>query len=188
MKIRTITCHHSYNHGAMLQAFALVRYLQSQGHDAAVIDYQPDYMPTHKVDPGYVSVGFYSIFGIRHLYGWYKRIQAPKRKIHYELEQNRRNAFEVFFNKFIPVTPNKYVKVKQLRDNPPEADLYIAGSDQIWNTNLNNGRDAAFYLDFGSPKRRISYAASFAIKSLSRRFSGSVRRRLANFDAISLRE
>lgn len=188
MKIRTITCHHSYNHGAMLQAFALVKYLQSQGHDAAVIDYQPDYMPTHKVDPAYVSVGFFSIFGIRQLYGWYKKIQAPKRKSYYDLEQNRRDAFELFFNQFIPVTQNKYATVKQLRANPPEADLYIAGSDQIWNTNLKNGRDAAFYLDFGSPKRRISYAASFATQNLSPRFSGTVRRRLANFDAISLRE
>ena len=33
---------------------------------------------------------------------------------------------------------------------PPLADLYIAGSDQIWNSNYNNGRDPAFYLDFGS--------------------------------------
>ena len=188
MKIRTITCHHSYNHGAMLQAFALVKYLQSQGHDVAVIDYQPDYMPGHKVDPGFVSVGFFSIFGIRHLYGWYKRIQAPKRKDYYELEQSRRDAFELFFSKFIPVTQKQYTTLKQLRTNPPEADLYIAGSDQIWNTNLKNGRDAAFYLDFGHPKRKISYAASFATQDLNGRFREHVHRRLAGFDAISLRE
>ena len=188
MKIRTITCHHSFNHGAMLQAFALVKYLQSQGHDVEVIDYRPDYMPGHKVDPGFVSVGFFSIFGIRHLYGWYKIMQAPKRKDEYELEQARRDAFELFFNKYIPVTQKQYTSVKQLRANPPEADLYIAGSDQIWNTNLKNGRDAAFYLDFGTPRRKISYAASFATQNLKRGYTGIVRRRLARFDAISLRE
>lgn len=188
MIIRTITCHHSYNHGAMLQAFALVRYLQSLGHDVAVIDYRPRYMPRQKVDYFYVSSGFFSTFGIRHLYGLYKMIQAPKMRGYYELEHARRDVFEQFCNKFIPVTQTLYASGKQLRANPPEADLYIAGSDQIWNTNLRNGRDCAFYLDFGSPKRKISYAASFATQEVNARFKRFVHRQLANFDAISVRE
>ncbi len=171
-----------------MQAFALVKYLQSQGHDVAVIDYRPRYMPRQKVDFFYVSSGFFSPFGIRHLYGLYKMIQAPKMKSYYELEHARRNTFELFFKKFIPVTQTLYASNKQLRSNPPEADLYIAGSDQIWNTNLRNGRDRAFYLDFGAPKRKISYAASFATQEVNPRFRRFVHRQLANFDAISVRE
>ena len=188
MKIRTITCHHAFNHGAMLQAFALVRYLQSLGHDVAVIDYRPRYMPTHKIDPGFVYDGILSIFGVRHLYGWYKRLQMPSRRSHYALEQSRRDAFETFFKRFIPVTQVQYTSIKQLRRNPPEADVYIAGSDQIWNTNMKNGRDDAFYLAFGLPKRKISYAASFATQTLNKRYSCFVRKRLSRFDAISVRE
>jgi hypothetical protein len=172
----------------MLQAFALVKYLQSQGHDVAVIDYRPRYVPRQKVDFFYVSSGFFSPFGIRHLYGLYKMIQAPKMKSYYELEHARRNTFELFFKKFIPVTQTLYASNKQLRSNPPEADLYIAGSDQIWNTNLRNGRDRAFYLDFGAPKRKISYAASFATQEVNPRFRRFVYRQLANFDTISVRE
>ena len=189
MVIRTITCHHTYNHGAMLQAFALVSYLRSQGHDVAVIDYRPQYQPGSKVNPAHsTGIGFLSLFGLRHLYGWYKKIQAPKRKDYYVLEQARRNSFELFFNKYIVLTKEQYTSFKQLRDNPPIADLYIAGSDQIWNTNFQNGRDRAFYLDYGAPKRKISYAASFATQEVNPRFKRFVRRELANFDAISVRE
>lgn len=173
----------------MLQAYALAKYLQSLGHDVAVIDYQPWYQPAHKVVPGGgATVGFFSIFGVRQLYGWYKKWQAPKRMAYYRLEQERRDAFEQFYNQYMPVTQIQYTSIRQLRDNPPMADLYIAGSDQIWNTNLQNGRDSAFYLDFGAPKRKISYAASFATEELNKRFKRFVRRQLANLDSISVRE
>lgn len=173
----------------MLQAYALAKYLQSLGHDVALIDYRPQYQPGHKVDPSFtMGIGFWGLYGIRHLYRLYKKVQAPRRRAYYELEQARRDAFEQFFREYIPLTHEQYNSVKQLVANPPEADLYIAGSDQIWNTNLKNGRDAAYYLGFGSPKRKISYAASFATQELNGRFKGFVRRQLSNFDSISVRE
>ena len=68
MVIRTITCHHAFNHGAMLQSFALVRYLQSLGHDVQVIDYSPYYMPGNpNVNFGWVPERF-DYIGIRTLY------------------------------------------------------------------------------------------------------------------------
>lgn len=44
MKIKTITCHNVYNFGASLQAYALMTYLTSQGHQVEIIDYMPDYI------------------------------------------------------------------------------------------------------------------------------------------------
>ena len=44
MKISTITCHDVYNHGASLQAYALMTYLNNQGHSVEIIDYKPYYM------------------------------------------------------------------------------------------------------------------------------------------------
>lgn len=72
---------------------------------------------------------------------------------------------------------------------PPLADLYIAGSDQIWNSNYNNGRDPAFYLDFGSINiKRASYAASFAINAIQEDRKPFVKNQLKKFDYISVRE
>ena len=54
MIIRTITCHQSTNQGAMLQAYALSKYLKDLGHDVSLIDYRPSYMRLHhRVPPMY---------------------------------------------------------------------------------------------------------------------------------------
>lgn len=180
MKIRTITCHHSFNHGAMLQAYALQSYLQSLGHDVQVIDYRPYYMPQLHVNFNWVPNKCDYLF-LRQLY---QIIKLPYLK----LEQRRRNALEQFFNKYISITDTEYQSISDLKENPPIADLYIAGSDQIWNTSFQNGKDAAFYLDFGEPGRRISYAASFATESLESDTEEFVKNQLGNLDAISVRE
>ena len=180
MIIRTITCHHSFNHGAMLQAYALVAYLQSLGHDVRVIDYLPKYMPALRVGLKWVPPE-YNYWGIRHLY---RKIKLSDR----QLEQRRRNALEEFYELYISVTENQYRSIEELREDPPEADLYVAGSDQIWNTSFQNGQDPAFYLDFGTPKRKISYAASFATTELKKGTEAFVKRQLENLDSIGVRE
>lgn len=181
MVIRTITCHHAFNHGAMLQAYALAYYLQSLGHDVQVIDYSPDYSPGKaKVDFRWVP-SRYDYLGIRNLYRmakWRQRVYA----------QRRRDAQESFYMRYIPVTSIRYNSIEELKNDPPVADIYIAGSDQIWNTTFPNGKDAAFYLDFGTPKRKISYAASFATRELVSGTEEFVKNKLKNFDAISVRE
>lgn len=180
MRIRTITCHHSFNHGAMLQAYALQAYLQSLGHDVQVIDYRPYYMPQLHVNFNWAP-DQYNYLILRQLY---RIIKLPYLK----LEQRRRNALEQFFKKYISITDTEYQSISDLKENPPIADLYIAGSDQIWNTSFQNGNDAAFYLDFGEPNRRISYAASFATESLKSGTEEFVKNKLDNLDAISVRE
>ena len=177
MKIRTITCHHAYNHGAMLQAYALTKYLQSLGHDASIINYRPGYKGNYN-------------------YLWYQSERARKYwlgipYVLYHLPRRLLNvrkikAFNSFVNKWLTIDNHLYTDIEQLRNAPPIADLYIAGSDQIWNTTLRT--DAAFYLDFGTPKRKISYAASFATPKLKVGTEAFVRDKLRNFDAISVRE
>ena len=44
MKIFTITCHRPFNYGAVLQTYALNKYLRDIGHDAQVIDYIPKFL------------------------------------------------------------------------------------------------------------------------------------------------
>ena len=47
MKVCTITCHDVYNHGASLQAYALMKYLMNCGYDVEIIDYKPHYLSNH---------------------------------------------------------------------------------------------------------------------------------------------
>lgn len=187
MKINTITCHDVYNYGASLQAYALQQHLRALGHDVQIIDYIPDYLKG--------AYNFWYIPKNHRFYGICKKSRlfhliysvrlAP---ITYRT-YGRIKPFKHFKKQFLNCTEVQYRDIKSLCDNPPVADLYIAGSDQIWNTNLPNGHDPAFYLNFGNKDtRRISYAASFAISQLSKSDEAKVKEYLSHLDAISVRE
>ena len=180
MNINTITCHDVYNLGASLQAYALQHYLESQGHNVHIIDYKPDYLSRHFKLLA-VSNSIYDKPLIKQLYLLAKlpgRLLALKRK----------KVFDAYTAKYLKLT-KRYNSYDALKSDPPYADCYIAGSDQIWNTLFQNGRDAAFYLDFGpADVKRISYAASFATPSIVPEFKDFVVNKLKKIDAISVRE
>ena len=182
MKISTITCHDVYNYGASLQAYALQHYLESQGHQYSIINYKPPYLSNHyrldlvansKFDRPFVK----QIYLLAKLPG---RIRGLRRK----------RRFDRFTQKFLHLTEKRYTSSEEIESDLPASDLYIAGSDQIWNTFFKNGRDRAFYLDFAknNGSRRISYAASFATDKIHNGAEEKVKSWLANFDSISVRE
>lgn len=177
MKICTITCSNTDNHGARLQTYALAKYLQDQGNDVSVIDYRPPYM-----DPSF-RIFYWPGFSIKEWAKFFFRFPQRLRS------KKRHKRFIAFSETHIPLTDKIYHNVQELRECPPEADLYIAGSDQIWNTLFPNGTDPAFYLDFGPDSvRRESYAASFATSVLRPGTEDFVRTNLIRFDKISVRE
>lgn len=180
MIIRTITCHDVYNLGASLQAYALQYYLKSKGHDMRIIDYKPDYLSRH-FKFNIIANPKFDKPVIRQLYLIAK---FPGRL----LELKRKKKFDSFTHKYLKLT-RRYDSYESLKADPPVADCYIAGSDQIWNTIFQNGRDSAFYLDFGSPEvKRISYAASFATSTVAVEYRDFVSNKLSRLDAISIRE
>ena len=181
MRIKTITCHDVYNHGASLQAYALQRYLTEQGHDVAIIDYKPWYLSNH-YNFRAINNPKYDHFLVRSLYHLAK---LPGRL----LSLNRKNAFDQFRIERLRLTPKRYADNDELKADCPEADVYIAGSDQIWNTLFENGKDPAFYLDFVSDgKKKISYAASFATEKIMEGYEDFVKEKIENLDYISVRE
>ena len=177
MKICTITCSNSDNHGARLQAYALARYLKDQGHEVSIIDYRPPYL-----DPSY-RVIYWPGASLKE---WAKLFLRFPQRVRSKI---RHKSFVSFSERHLPLTSKIYRSIQDLRQDPPLADLYIAGSDQIWNTFLPNGTDPAFYLDFGHVSiRRESFAASFATTDLRSGTEEFVRTQLSRFDKISVRE
>lgn len=181
MRIKTITCHDVYNHGASLQAFAFQRYLSELGHEVEIIDYKPDYLSGH--------YKLWSVDNSKYDKPIIKQIYLLAKLSGRLIALRRKRKFDEFTQKYLRLTPHRYHSNEELKTNPPKADVYIAGSDQIWNTLFQNGRDEAFYLDF-APKgsKRIAYAASFATNDVVEEYKPFVRRMLQSFDSISLRE
>ncbi|MBS0176531.1 MAG: polysaccharide pyruvyl transferase family protein [Nitrospira sp.] len=182
MKIATITCHDVYNYGASLQAYALMHYLEGRGHQAEIIDYKPDYLSGH-----YQLLAAESplVGNSRVKVVLYVLAKLPGRL----LSRRRKWAFDRFRDSHLKLTATRYGSFAELRDNPPQADCFIAGSDQIWNTLRPNGKDPAFYLMFAPAGAiRASYAASIATDVVADSDQPLMRDGVSALDHVSVRE
>jgi hypothetical protein len=182
MKIKTLTTYDVYNYGASLQAYALMTYLSNLGNDVEIINYQPDYL-TRKYDYKWVNPesSMSRHVATRVIYRILKFLQR-------QTTIGRKRAFDQFTRDWLRVTKCRYSSFDELKANPPEADLYIAGSDQIWNVFYEAGRDPAFYLEFVKQGRRASYAASFSYLDIDEGNLKRISDSLHKFTAISVRE
>lgn len=182
MKVYTITCHDVYNHGASMQAYALMKYLEKNGHEVEIIDYKPSYLSTH-----------YKLLAINNEF-WKKNI--VRKLIYLSLKilprlisLKRKKAFDEFKKEYLRVTDKRYESNEELKRDLPEADIYICGSDQIWNSLHMNGRDLAFYLDFvPNYKIKFAYAASFATDDIDDKFKSMVKNAVSKLDGVGIRE
>jgi len=182
VKIKTITCHNVYNYGASLQAYALVRHLKDLGHTVEIIDYNPSYL-SNRYNLWSVSPKWSRSIVLKLMY-WL--LKVPARLIR---DTPRRRAFNHFTKDHLPLTSRTYRTNEELKSDIPQADLFIAGSDQIWNSTYPNGRDPTFYLDFASATSiKASYAASFGTDRLEVELQKSIKAWLTAFDCISVRE
>ena len=104
------------------------------------------------------------------------------------MQSKSRKKFDKYTRKYLHLT-QRYNSFQELLNNPPEADIYFCGSDQIWNTQIKNGLDPAFYCDFAPMKAtRASYAASFSISQIPKEHESFVKSQINKLNYISVRE
>lgn len=97
--------------------------------------------------------------------------------------------YGTFRRRFYKSKTRIYRSADELKNNPPIADAYIVGSDQVWNRKLISdfGKEA-FFLDFVEGKhRRIAYAASLG-EDKWENAGAHIRNLVKKFDYISVRE
>lgn len=194
MRIKTITCHDVCNYGASLQAYALQQYLQELSNEVEIIDYLPAYKP-----PRHAMTNFYNSGNAARVYRiapWLRLPMAFVQNLDQLKYQRRRKAFAAFKKNYLQVSACVYTCNAEMTEGCPphpvaqlDADLYIAGSDQIWNPHYGNGTDPAYYCSFvGDSRRCISYAASFGLSVLPDADIPFVKEHLKNFRSLAVRE
>lgn len=165
MKIGTITFHWANNYGAVLQTYALQKFLKNNKIDTEVINYVPSKLYFREVLRDYV--------------------RRNKNNI------QKRKYINTFINNEVALSKKKYGKYKNLCST--EYNAVITGSDQIWNEwflfNSEKAPNLSYYLGFCKENcKRISYAASFGTERLKLDTVNTVKPQLEKFAGISVRE
>lgn len=99
--------------------------------------------------------------------------------------------FRQFRKQYLNVFTRHFSNVNELRRNYPKSDLYIVGSDQVWNPAITKRLDPLTYFFSFLPgeARRISYAASFGTGTWNfPNLTSQVKELIHQFDAVSVRE
>ena len=182
MKIGIVTFHRAQNYGAVLQMFALQKFLIDNGHQVEFIDYR-----NKQIEKNYRLIPVHILFERKNIF---KSLELFKNKIlTFSIRKSKAASFNKFCKKHLNFSPE--INVENL-ESLYNYNILITGSDQVWNSTITGGIDKFYYLDFSVQKgaKRISYAASTEkynypfIKSNAKEFSVL----MTNFDAISVRE
>ena len=175
MKIGILTFCNGYNYGAILQCYALQRFLNNNKIDAEIINFKKEKM-FNKKGYNFLSMSYL----LRKIYAFFyqKQIKIKKTK------------FNNFFKNNIRHFPNDSVDENNVTEIAKRYDIIIFGSDQIWNMNEKiYDRSKIFFGDFEFSGKRISYAASFGDSiEVAKQNADYIKKMLKKFDAISVRE
>lgn len=172
MKIGIITMHKVLNFGSALQAYALQRKLKEMGYESEIIDY--DFPPKKRKKSSIRNTIYGIVVFLRALVMGFP-------------QKGKKKRFEAFYDKFYHLSSKKY-DVSTIDVDPPKYDVYMSGSDQVWNPR-HIGKDANFLLAF-APKGvyKISFASSFATSNINDAYKEMYQKYLSDYVDISVRE
>ena len=187
-KVGTITFWWSKeNYGQILQCFALLRFLRNSGYDAFLIK-----LYNNPKNHSYLRKAKTLLKYLLHPKQLKHRINLRDEnavfkqngRIQARTEKEFPRSFENFLEKNIPSTQNIYT-TKTLFANPPDADAYICGSDQIW----GSGLVPEYFLQFAKQGvKKIAYAPSLGGYIPSSNEKAKIKQYLSSFSWITLRE
>lgn len=180
MKIGILTFHRALNYGAVLQCYALQEVLKTMGHEVEVIDYRPNYIERHRDVRGE--------YNLKQTKGIMAKLKVRVALYLSYISICRANkVFDNFITRHYSISSYPFTAIE---DMPQDYDIYVLGSDQIWNPNICDGYSRIFWGQFKrKPKSKlVAYAASLGITSIPDKDKKYLETCLRSFDYISVRE
>ena len=173
MKTGLTTFYHIHHYGAVLQACATQQAVRSLGSECEIINYYVHQDNALFQKPSSVHAAASDVHTA----------------LHYNVLKTRYDRFERFAAEHLSLTGHRYESFDELRNNCPAYDVYLSGSDQIWNPKIfPDGRFDPVYFGAFAPGRKIAYAPSFGIPSIPDGMTEELRTYLAGFSHIAVRE
>ena len=174
-KIGIITFHFVNNFGGALQAYALQKVVSDEcDAQTYIIDYRNWFIRlTDRIRLLPISTNIKEIAS-----GFFTMGQR----------YGRRKKFGMFIIDNCNRT-EKFSSSGQLKKKTPDMDMFICGSDQIWNPIITMGVTPAYFLDFvDESKKRIAYAPSFGTDGVAPKYQNKISRYVNKLDCLSVRE
>lgn len=185
-KIGIITILKTNNYGAELQAYATQAILSKLGYNAEIIDYlfykNPGHITTKASKPTFnhglkkrLSETLYPI------------IAKLKAKSNTRGNSSREKRFDSFHAQNTSMSQT-YCKMEELYASGRDYDVYMVGSDQVWNPGIYSSL-LPYMLTF-APKgrKRVAYASSFGVSMIPDEFKWFYNKYLPKFSSIGVRE
>lgn len=185
LRVGIITIQKSSNYGACLQCYALYKYIESLGYDCEIIDlHRPGvkhqkYCSSKRYKPSRYSIKKDIVERLKSLCGKTIEKKYPRSAI-------RMSKIHDFNNQMNYSRP--YEGPDDLYDNPPEYDIYITGSDQLWNPTMNFCVEPYFLTFAPKGSKKISYATSIGVADLQEKEIQNYKEWLSDYTSISVRE
>lgn len=171
-KVGFITIHAVQNFGSILQSIATAKVLRDLSCSPTLISYIPERYTWKRFFKHYTSslISFAKMF-----------VMLP-------LSYLRRKEFSSYLRKYVKMTKPIY-QTQDFSAVCPKFDIYMTGSDQVWNSIHNEGIDRHYFFD-GFPKNtvKIAYSASIGQESISPDEFIEIKRMLGSYKALSVRE
>lgn len=173
MKAGLVTFYHIHHYGALLQAAATQRAVESLGAECEIIDYYVNQDNALFQRPTGLGSAAHDVHTA----------------LHYKPLDQRYQRFEQFAQDHLRISSHHYVQRVELETADLPYDLILSGSDQIWNPKIfpNGHCDPVFFGTF-SQKRKIAYAPSFGIPQIPESLREEMRAYIAPFSHLSARE
>ena len=178
-KVLVATMHRGSNFGSALQVYALSQSVSKCGAIPVVLDYIPNRIKFSKALGATLKIIFSLSSSLQQRYHAFRGLCLLLSNTFY---------YGRFFRRELSMTKS-YYRIEEIEKANLLADVYMTGSDQVWNSTYNQGIDRVFFLDFlPDGAKRVAYAASFGKTELEEWEKDITKILLSRYSAISVRE
>ena len=189
-RIGIITIVKVNNYGAELQDFDLQKMLESKGFQDEIIDYL--YYKNWRYKDTKESRPFIPLSLKDRILYWvkYRAVNFLIEKVFTVFNGNIRRRLERFssFHKEYSRFSKEFRSYPALYRVRMNYDVYMGGSDQVWNPSANSSIEPYFLTFAPKGSKKISYASSFGVSFIEEDLHGRFRALLDNIEEISVRE
>lgn len=172
-KIALITIHYANSYGGCLQALAAQTVLSRYG-ETYIIDYKTSELANTMKLLRFSK----SLRSGLHLIKDAGRLLPRKRLL---------NRFQQFMQENYKLTEpcHSYIELKKLSE---DFDVFVCGSDQIWNPAIVGSFDKNYMLDFVENKKKMSFSTSAGSYKYNNEEESYIKDSIKSFSSLSFRE